>query len=158
MQDTKCPVERAKVSHGSHADCDYISILVKQPDSWLRKGKQQGSQHQCINDSHHHGHNHALFYPVKFPGTIVLSRKGSDCHAEAGNGQDIEAVDFHVSTKPRHSRRTECIHAGLNQHIGKGDDHVLKSGGQTNLNNPEGNPLLNFDFFPIHPILFGNAH
>ena len=93
-------------------------------------GQQSRAGAQGIKDADAQGHPDGLFYPVQPPGTVVLAHKGGGRHADAGHGQDVEAVDLHVSAEPCHGGGTVAVHTGLHQHVGNGDDHVLDAGGQ----------------------------
>ena len=87
----------------------------------------------------------ALLHPFEVAGTVVLAHKGGGRHAEAGDGQDVEAVDLHVGGKARHGGGTVAVDAGLDQHVREGDDHVLDAGGQADADDAGGHPLVGTD-------------
>ena len=84
-----------------------------------------------------------------------MPHKGGARHADAQHRQDIEPVNFQVSTEARHFRSAKAVDTGLNQHVGKRDDHALNASRKSHFQNSnchvfldakptQGNPIVRF--------------
>ena len=61
----------------------------------------------------------------------ILPHIGGDGHGEAGDGQEGEALDLGVRAVGGGGHLAEGVDVGLHHHVGKADDGILNTGGQT---------------------------
>ena len=130
MQDRQQEIEGAEVFHGRNAIGHHRFVAGKQVEDLVAEQQQQGPGAKGVAHPHGHGHSHPALHAVQLACAEILAHKGGGRHAEAHHRQDVETVNLHVRRKARHGRCTVAVHAGLHQHVGEGDDHVLDAGGQ----------------------------
>ena len=151
MQDAEQEVERAEPPHSQLAKGDHSLVGGEQVQDGILPGQQRRAGAKGVHHPDANGHPHRALYPVQTPCAVVLPHKGGGGHADAADRQNVEAVDLHVGRKARHSGRTVAVHAGLHQHVGKGDDHVLDAGRQTHPDDAAGHFAVQPDGGKLHP-------
>ena len=151
MQDAEQEVERAEPPHGKLAVGDHGLVGGEQVQDGILPGQQCRAGAKGVDDPDGKGDPHRALYPVQTPRTVVLPHKGGGSHADAADGQNVETIDLHVGCKARHGGGTVAVHAGLHQHVGKGDDHVLDAGGQTHPDNAACHFAVQPDGRKLHP-------
>ena len=92
-------------------------------------------QNGCPGCNSHTGTD-SLVYTVHFPRTIILSHKGSDRYTKGIDDHPEQAVDLAVCCPCRYRIRSQCIHAGLDQNIGRCIHYRLQSRRKSDPNDP----------------------
>ena len=118
-------------------------------------GGQQEEQHaDDLRQAHRQPHPQLgpLLDPVVLPGPQVLADEGGHGHGQAGDGQKDEALDLGIAAAAGHSIVPEGVDVGLDHQVGDGDDAVLYSAGQTQVEH-----LLHYSPIRAQP-LRGDRH
>ena len=87
----------------------------------------------------------------------ILADEGGERHGEAGNRKKAEAFDFGVRAEAGHGHFAEGIDIGLYDHIGKGDDGILDSGGKPQVEDLQQDRAVDADVFYLQTVDIGGA-
>ena len=120
--------------------------------------QQQRAGAEGVEHAHAQRDPHAILHSFEVACAIVLAHEGRRRHAETGDGQDVEAVDFHIGRKACHGGGTVAVDAGLHQHIRERDDHVLDAGGKADADDAGGHPLIGPDGGKLHLVVGVHLH
>ena len=134
--------------HGRAAKGDDVLFVGEQVHDGVLEGQQQHTGEDGVDDAHAQRDPQALLHAVELARAEVLAHEGGGRHAEAHDGQDVEAVHLHIGREPGHGGGTVAVDAGLHQNVGQRDDHILDAGGQAHLDDADGH-------FAVHPDLSG---
>ena len=135
-----------------------LRIMGEQLHDGVLEGQQQHTGEDGVADAHAQRDPHALLHPVGLARAVVLAHKGGGRHAEAHDGQDVEAVHLHIGRKTGHSGGTVAVDARLDQNVGQRDDHVLNAGGQTHLDDAGSHLLVDLDLLRGHAVVVVHPH
>ncbi len=124
-------IEERDCSRVGRSVCDHLRRAVECGDQG-RYGYVDHDAHKLrSDDGTEDAEARPLFGALILSRTEILTDKGGQRHGETGDGQEAEALDLGVCAAAGHSHLAEFVDVGLYDHIGEGDDGILKPGGQT---------------------------
>ena len=124
------------VEGGDHADeigteLKHVRLGRNQAQKWAFAKNHQNGQSGCDYHGQVQGFLDAFLGTLRLFCTVILSHERGGCHSNALHRNQKERIQLVIAGPAGHTGCIECVDVGLHEHVGKGGNGLLNTGGHT---------------------------